>query len=197
MARLTIRQNGANGDGCELLLDGVPLGPNAEVELKVETLLGEDGVLYSVADLSDLDVSEYGRELTAAEDAEEARGALELGTLATQDADDASITATVLSFGQATELTIASGSVTVTGSRHTIDTELDAASDDWDSIAGGVAGQFLLVSAANSGRTVTAKDGTVMKLAGDFAMDNAEDRLLLHTDDGTTWYEVCRSGNGA
>jgi hypothetical protein len=97
-------------------------------------------------------------------------------------------------------LTIATGAVTImTGCRrHALDTEAAAATDDLDTINGGSAGQDLILSAADSARTVVAKDGTGnMKLAGDFSMDNAEDRLHLHTDDGSTWIELNRSDNGA
>lgn len=96
------------------------------------------------------------------------------------------------------ELTIASGVITPTGSRHNVDTESDAASDDLDTItATSRDGMILILSANNAARTVTAKDGTGnLVLAGDFAMDNTEDRLVLQCD-GTNWYELSRSNNGA
>ena len=98
------------------------------------------------------------------------------------------------------ELTISSGSVTPTGSNHTIDTEGNAASDDLDTIVddGSVAtGTLLLLRAAADARTVVVKDGTGnLRLAGDFSLTHTQDCLLLmHV--GTSWIEVSRSDNAA
>lgn len=99
--------------------------------------------------------------------------------------------------GASTELTIATGAVTATKSYHTIDTEGDAASDDLDTISGGRAGQILVVQANNSARTVVLKDGTGnLKLSGDISLDNAEDTATL-VSDGTNWYLLASSNNGA
>lgn len=96
-----------------------------------------------------------------------------------------------------TELTIATGAVTATKSYHTVDTEADAASDDLDTISGGVAGAMLVITAADSARSVVAKDGTGnLLLSGDFTMDNAEDTLTLLYN-GSNWLELSRSDNGA
>tara|TARA_Y100000310_G_scaffold319140_1_gene374059 strand:+ start:1167 stop:1643 length:477 start_codon:yes stop_codon:yes gene_type:complete len=98
-------------------------------------------------------------------------------------------------FIAATELTIATGAVTATQTLHKIDTESDAATDDLDTISGGVEGYLLIIYPEDSARTVVAKDGTGnLSLAGDFSMDHADDRLtLLH--DGTNWVELSRSSN--
>ena len=102
-----------------------------------------------------------------------------------------------ISSGASTELTIATGAVTATKSFHTIDTESDAASDDLDTIGGGRAGQRLVVMANNSARTVVLKDGTGnLKLTGDISLDNAEDTAELISD-GTNWYLLSTSNNGA
>lgn len=99
--------------------------------------------------------------------------------------------------GTATELTIASGAVTATRSSHTIDNESDAASDDLDTISGGTTGDMLILQAENTARTVVLKDGTGnLKLAGDFSLDNTEDRIML-IKDGSNWVEISRSDNGA
>lgn len=94
-------------------------------------------------------------------------------------------------------LTIAAGAITATTPFHAVDTEAAAASDDLDTINGGVIGMVLVVHAANSARTVVAKNGTGnLKLEGDMTLDNAEDTLqLIH--DGTNWLELSRSNNGA
>lgn len=94
-------------------------------------------------------------------------------------------------------LTIASGVITATGSNHTVDTEGAGASDDLDTINGGLDGRILTISAANDARTVVAKDGTGnLLLAGDFTMDNSADTLTLQYR-GTNWCELCRSDNAA
>lgn len=95
-------------------------------------------------------------------------------------------------------LTIAAGVITVVTGNHLVETEGAAASDDLDTISGGAnAGQLLILSAANSARTVVAKDGTGnLRLNGDFAMDNAEDTLTLLYN-GANWLEIARSDNGA
>lgn len=59
-----------------------------------------------------------------------------------------------LQFDAATELTIASGAVTVTQTYHRLDTESDAASDYLDTISGGAAVQLLLLRITDAGRDV-------------------------------------------
>lgn len=96
-------------------------------------------------------------------------------------------------------LTIASGAITVTGSYHTVDTEAAGASDDLDTINGGVDGARLVIRAVDSTHTVVAKDATGnLQLAGDHTMDNAQDTLTLIYDGAlTAWLELARSNNGA
>ena len=64
-----------------------------------------------------------------------------------------------LIFGTPPELTISSGSITVTGSYHVVDTEGDASADDLDKIqcASYAFGQLLILRTANDGRDVTIK----------------------------------------
>jgi hypothetical protein len=97
------------------------------------------------------------------------------------------------------ELTIASGVVTATGGFHNIDTEADAASDDLDTINGGVDGMRLVIRANNAGRTVTVKDGTGnIQCAGDFALDNTQDTMeLIYDSTLTAWLEIGRTDSGA
>lgn len=93
------------------------------------------------------------------------------------------------------DLTIASGVVTATGSHHRIDTQSAAATDDLDTINGGVSGDILIIHAVSGVRDVVAKDGTGnLALNGDFTMDTAQDMLMLMKI-GTTWFEVSRSSN--
>ena len=96
-------------------------------------------------------------------------------------------------------LTIATGAVTATGGYHLIDTEAAAATDDLDTINGGVDGAILIIRAADSARTVVAKDATGnLQLAGDHTMDNAQDTLTLFFVGAlSAWLELSRSDNGA
>jgi hypothetical protein len=101
---------------------------------------------------------------------------------------------------------IASGVLNVSGSvasqnkilsRVRVDTEASAGSDDLDTISGMIDGDLLILSAADSARTVVVKDGTGnIQCAGDFSMDNTQDRIVLLRE-GAIWYELARSDNGA
>jgi hypothetical protein len=108
-----------------------------------------------------------------------------------------------LSLAASTELTIASDAITVTGNRHSVDTEADAASDNLATLTSGSNvedGHVLILKPENASRVVTVKDGTgnMLLRGGDFAMNDAEHRLLL-VRDGSNWYELARNtaGGGA
>lgn len=93
------------------------------------------------------------------------------------------------------ELTIASGVVTATGSRHTIDTESDDATDDLNTISGGNDGDILVLGSADNGRDPTLKDAADnLRLVGDFTLSNVEDKIVL-IKRLTTWNELSRSDN--
>lgn len=101
----------------------------------------------------------------------------------------------IVKLGTPTELTIASGVVTRTQGYHTIDTQGDAASDDLDTINGGIVGDVLIIRAVNSGRVVTVKDSTGnIELSADMVLDNVQDTLTLIYD-GSNWLELSRSDN--
>jgi len=98
------------------------------------------------------------------------------------------------------EVTIASGAVTVTSNYHTVDTEeTGAGSGDGDptdilsTISGGAVGQFLFLQAANSGRDVTIKHGTggadniYTRDGADVTMTSTSTPLLLLFDNGSNW----------
>jgi hypothetical protein len=59
----------------------------------------------------------------------------------------------------ATELTIASGAITVTQGLHTVDTEGDAATDNLDTINGVAANQIVYLKTANAARDVVLTNG--------------------------------------
>lgn len=97
-------------------------------------------------------------------------------------------------------VTISTGAITVTQDIHWVDTEGAAASDDLTTINGGHDGQILTLRAADAARTVVVKDGSTLRLAGDFTMDNSQDSITLRyyaVDSGGTWVEMARSDNGA
>lgn len=98
-----------------------------------------------------------------------------------------------------TELTIATGAITVTRGYHSVDTEGDGASDDLDTINGGVDGMTLVIRADNSGRTVVVKDGTGnIKGPGDVTLDNLEDTCsLIYDATNSAWLVTGSSNNGA
>jgi len=101
-----------------------------------------------------------------------------------------------VAIGNGTELTIASGAITITQSYHTVDTESDAGSDDLVTINGGSAGAILVLRAKDSSRTVVCKDATGnLQLSGDFSMDTDNDTITLIFD-GSSWFEMSRSNNG-
>ena len=118
-------------------------------------------------------------------------------TVFTVDQNDRISINKLLNLKDSGELTIASGAITITGSRHSIDTESDAATDDLDTINGGSDGDIFIGYANNTTRSVVFKDGTGnLQLEGDFTCNNAADRILLMSD-GTTWFEISRSNNAS
>ena len=95
--------------------------------------------------------------------------------------------------------TIASGAISIgNGSFYRVDTEGAAATDDLATITTtAIDGHILVIAASNSARTVVCKDGGGnLRLAGDFSLDNGQDRLMLMYD-GTNWCEISRSDNTA
>jgi hypothetical protein len=94
-------------------------------------------------------------------------------------------------------LTIASGVITVTGSHHLIDTEGGAATDDLDTINGGVDGMIVVLRDASSSRDVTLKDGTGnLRLAGDCTLANVGQMIMLmYCENEAFWQEISRSNN--
>ena len=86
-----------------------------------------------------------------------------------------------LEFVTPTELTIASGAVTVTQAFHTIDNESDAASDNWDTASGTVASQVYIFKPASGARTVVVRDASVG--AGNIRTPFAQSISLAEEDD--------------
>lgn len=86
-----------------------------------------------------------------------------------------------LGFKAETELTIATGAITVTQTVHTVDTEADAASDDLDTINGLSDGQQVILRPANDARSVVVKHNTGNILCvgnADFTLDDQHDFVV-------------------
>ena len=99
------------------------------------------------------------------------------------------------------ELTVASGAITVRRGYHTVDTQGNDPSDDLDTIRGGVDGMRLILRSSVATRTVVARNGTGnLLLTGDFSMDHCQDTIELiydtEIDVGGKWLELSRSNNG-
>ena len=97
--------------------------------------------------------------------------------------------------GAATDLTIATGAVTITGSHHRIDTEAAAATDNLDTISGGTSGDILLLRSVATARVVTLKAGVDnLRMPIDFALDNILD-IIGFVYIPNVWFELFRSNN--
>lgn len=97
-----------------------------------------------------------------------------------------------LSVGTDTTLTISAGAITITRSRHLVDTEAAVASDDLTDINGGVEGDLLILSIVNSARVVVVKHNTAkifLASQTDFSFSDTRQMLLL-VHDGTRWCEL-------
>ena len=102
--------------------------------------------------------------------------------------------------GAASLVTISAGEIAVTKPYHKIATEAAAATDDLDTITGGIDGMVVVFRANNTARTTVFKHNTGnMHLDGsaDFSLDNTSDTITLIYD-GTLakWLEISRSNNG-
>lgn len=105
------------------------------------------------------------------------------------------------SIGKTSELTIASGVVTVTGGKHTIDSEGDASSDDLNTINGGIDGAVVMIQPANGSRTINVKHLTGnINLSGnqDYVMDEIDKMIFLAYDaTNSQWWEIARKDGNA
>ena len=113
----------------------------------------------------------------------------------TDGGDFVTLDVTKLKDASASELTIATGAITATGSAHTVDTESDAASDDLDTISGGADGDYLTIWANNDARTVVVKNGTgnILTANGSDFSINTDNKAITLRYDGTNWKEVARA----
>ncbi len=94
-------------------------------------------------------------------------------------------------------LTIATGVITVTGSRHFVDTQAAAATDDLDTINGGATGDILVLSSASSIRDVTVKNGTGnINIGVDFVLSSIADTITLIKMPSGGWAMLGFGNNG-
>jgi hypothetical protein len=105
-----------------------------------------------------------------------------------------------LSLGTPTELTIASGAVTATSSRHYIDTEGDAAGDDLETINGGSESKILVISPANASRVVVLKHGVDNILCvgdADITLSGVHSfAICIYDDSAGAWFALQGGGGG-
>lgn len=92
-------------------------------------------------------------------------------------------------------VTIATGVITIRRSHHKVDTEAAAASDDLDTIKGGEGDMLLILRPVSGARTVVIKHGTgnILTLGGtDITLDDEQDFAILIRDPrnsaGIRWY---------
>jgi hypothetical protein len=101
-----------------------------------------------------------------------------------------------LKFTDATELTIASGAITISQSYHKIDTEANAASDDLDTISGGALGDILFLRAEDAGRTFNIRHigggtGNLRTADGSaIVFDEIYKVAMLLNYDGSNWFAM-------
>ena len=102
-----------------------------------------------------------------------------------------------LQLTDSTELTIATGAVSVTANFYRVDTESNAASDDLDTITAGTGvadGHLLILRPENTARTVVIKHNTGNIMCAndiDQILDDAQDMALLVYDSNLTkWMAI-------
>ena len=104
------------------------------------------------------------------------------------------VTAERLSLGSPSTLVVVASSITISKSWHRVDA-VPSGTTNLVNILGGIAGDILVLQAANDAKTIKLKDDDGnMRLAGDFNLDSVRDTIVLLFD-GSLWYEICRSNN--
>jgi len=98
------------------------------------------------------------------------------------------------------EKTIATGSITVTSSFHSVDTEANAASDDLDAVSGGASWKVAYLRANNAARAVVIKHGTGnIKCWGDtdITLDSlSKYALFVWDDENSVWLALSGTTGG-
>lgn len=94
-----------------------------------------------------------------------------------------------LNFGVTPTLTIASGVITPTTSNFKIDTQSAAATDDLDTISGGVEGDVIFFRTVSSARDVVIKNGSgnILNASGADITLTVLNQMVCYVFDGTNW----------
>ena len=100
----------------------------------------------------------------------------------------------LISIPAGTTLTLVTGVITVTLPFHGVETQNSDPTDDCTDINLPVLTKVILKS-INSARDPTMKDGTPLRLVGDFTMDSSSDWLILFGETATIASELGRSNN--
>lgn len=98
-----------------------------------------------------------------------------------------------MNWGPATELTIASGAITATGTYHVVDTQSDASSDNLDTINGGEQeGNIVVISTADNGRdVVVTEDGNCLVSGSTTTLATTAETWMARYDAGRSkWCEI-------
>lgn len=116
-----------------------------------------------------------------------------------QNLTDKNIRANLIAVNDGSQLTISSGSITITKGYHKIYTEGGASSDDLDTINGGsYDGQILILVARFHTKTVVVKNGTGnLYIGADFSLDSDVDTIVLMYFSGySAWVCLAKQSNG-
>lgn len=96
-----------------------------------------------------------------------------------------------INIGTDTTVNISGGIISISRSRHLVDTEASAASDDLDTITGGVEGDILVLQCVSAARVVTVKHNTgniYFRSGGDRVLYDVYQTIVLMYD-GVKWTE--------
>lgn len=92
-------------------------------------------------------------------------------------------------------VTISGGAITVTTTYNVVDTQAAAATDDLDTINGGVEGAIVVLRTLASARDVTVKDGTGnISCPSDRVLSNVDD-IWIGIFNGARWCEISYGDN--
>lgn len=86
------------------------------------------------------------------------------------------------------EKTIAAGTITITQTFHTVDTQDNDLTDDLDSIGGGAEGRIIILRAEHTDHTVILKHGANLILGSDIYLDNTSKYVALICDAALNWH---------
>ena len=93
-------------------------------------------------------------------------------------------------------LEISNGSITITKSFHTVDTEDEAGEDELDTILGADVGRILIIHSASADRIIMLKDAIGNLVLGtDLVLDSPDVYLVLIYDSQGKWHPLFMSAS--